>query len=162
MANISGRRAPNMSQYIADLNRPSAQASEPTGNFDDLNLFATTDFFDFDMGDNLQASADFEQPQETKAIISTETSTSSWDDQSSTDFMTSKFSPLVIHLALHFRSTLFATSFPASSELLSQDVSMPLPLTPGTLSFIHRLEPFPSSAALAVRCLQTTLLSGVG
>jgi hypothetical protein len=104
-----------MSQYIADLNRPSAQVSEPTGDFDDLNLFATTDFFDFDMGDNLQAPADFEPPQDIKANMSTEASTSSWDAQSSTEFITSKSSPIVIHLA---DVPSFDTSFPMSGELL--------------------------------------------
>jgi hypothetical protein len=43
-----------MSQFIANLNTGDAQpADEPFSAQDDLSLFASTDFFDFDMGDTL-------------------------------------------------------------------------------------------------------------
>lgn len=54
MATYNGRRAPNVSQYIANLNTiPSAAdvaAQNDFGNFDDdLALFTNTEFFDFDI-----------------------------------------------------------------------------------------------------------------
>lgn len=51
-----GRRAPNVSEYIANLNAvPSAQdlQSSNADNFnleDDLAMFTNTQFFDFDLG----------------------------------------------------------------------------------------------------------------
>lgn len=52
--NYSGRRAPNVSQYLATLNQiPTPQeisAAQNDINFDDaqLDLLANTEFFDFD------------------------------------------------------------------------------------------------------------------
>ncbi|GAB7355018.1 hypothetical protein MBLNU459_g5622t1 [Dothideomycetes sp. NU459] len=56
--NYNGRRAPNVSQYIANLNTiPSAAdlaAPQDFGNFDDdLAMFTNTQFFDFDMNENV-------------------------------------------------------------------------------------------------------------
>jgi hypothetical protein len=42
----SGRRAPNMSEFINNLNNPTAVPQEN----EDITLFATNDFFDYDMG----------------------------------------------------------------------------------------------------------------
>lgn len=59
MSGYTGRRAPNVSQYIQDLNTvPSAQElaaqqQQPKDNFgldEDLSLFTNTEFFDFDLG----------------------------------------------------------------------------------------------------------------
>jgi len=65
MASYGGRRAPNVSQYLANLN--ALQDTSPTDDLlaqDDLSLFATTDFFDFDMGDGLsRGTSDFEPAQ---------------------------------------------------------------------------------------------------
>jgi hypothetical protein len=56
MSTYNGRRAPNVSQYIANLNTIPAVNDTPTqqdfGNFDDdLTLFTNTQFFDFDMNE---------------------------------------------------------------------------------------------------------------
>ncbi|KAL1302629.1 hypothetical protein AAFC00_003000 [Neodothiora populina] len=58
MSSYNGRRAPNVSQYIANLNTiPSVAdtASQPDfGPFqDDLDLFTNTQFFDFDMNESV-------------------------------------------------------------------------------------------------------------
>jgi hypothetical protein len=49
----NGRRGPNVSEYIANLNAiPTAQDLSNQDNFvdDDLALFTNTQFFDFDLG----------------------------------------------------------------------------------------------------------------
>jgi len=57
MTAYNGRRAPNVSQYIANLNTiPSASdmaaPQQDFANFDDdLALFTNTQFFDFDMNE---------------------------------------------------------------------------------------------------------------
>ncbi|KAH0556300.1 hypothetical protein GP486_005775, partial [Trichoglossum hirsutum] len=72
MSGFGGRRAPNVSQYIATLNTiPSAQdlASQQQDAFgleDDLALFTNTQFFDFDLGEN-QALVDYDGEQEIRA-----------------------------------------------------------------------------------------------
>lgn len=56
MSNYSGRRAPNVSQYLANLNQiPSQQEISPTDLSlgDDLDFLANAEFFDFDQ--NVQA-----------------------------------------------------------------------------------------------------------
>ncbi|KAK0654597.1 Regulatory protein cys-3 [Lasiodiplodia hormozganensis] len=58
MSGYAGRRAPNVSQYIQDLNTvPTPQElAQPQDNFgidDDLSLFTNTEFFDFDLGTSL-------------------------------------------------------------------------------------------------------------
>ncbi|KAF2398987.1 hypothetical protein EJ06DRAFT_512014 [Trichodelitschia bisporula] len=63
--NTSTRRAPNVSQYIANLNTiPSPLAPAPNTDFleDELNLFATTEFFDFDMSEPL-GGLNFDTPR---------------------------------------------------------------------------------------------------
>ncbi|EOD44631.1 Basic-leucine zipper (bZIP) transcription factor [Neofusicoccum parvum] len=59
MSGFAGRRAPNVSQYIQDLNTvPTSQElqaqQQPAETFggidDDLSLFTNTEFFDFDLG----------------------------------------------------------------------------------------------------------------
>ncbi|KAK4964475.1 hypothetical protein LTR66_012279 [Elasticomyces elasticus] len=66
MSNYNARRAPNVSQYIANLNTiPSAQELAAQQDFsnieDDLNLFSNTQFFDFDMNDENLPDLDFSQ-----------------------------------------------------------------------------------------------------
>jgi hypothetical protein len=67
----NGRRGPNVSEYIANLNAiPSAQdiqSSQDTFNLeDDLAMFTNTNFFDFDLvvqdGDILGGGADAPAP----------------------------------------------------------------------------------------------------
>ncbi|KZF25791.1 hypothetical protein L228DRAFT_244709 [Xylona heveae TC161] len=60
MSNFTGRRAPNVSQYIANLNTiPSpyeVAAQQQQENFnldDDLALFTNAQFFDFDIGETV-------------------------------------------------------------------------------------------------------------
>ncbi len=61
MTAFNGRRAPNVSQYVANLNAlPSAHevATQQQDGFsleDDLAMFTNTEFFDFDLGDNVVA-----------------------------------------------------------------------------------------------------------
>jgi hypothetical protein len=72
MSAFSGRRAPNVSQYIATLNTiPSAhdiasQQQEAFGLEDDLALFTNAQFFDFDMGEN-QTLVDCDPEHEIRA-----------------------------------------------------------------------------------------------
>lgn len=60
----NGRRGPNVSEYIANLNAiPSAsdiQAADSGLSFeDDLAMFTNTQFFDFDMGQDTDLSVNF-------------------------------------------------------------------------------------------------------
>jgi hypothetical protein len=88
MTSYNGRRAPNVSQYIANLN--TLQDNSPTKDIiapDDLNLFATTDFFDFDMTENssnLPPASDFEHSHNGH-----KGSTAGWQDPK-LDFLNSK------------------------------------------------------------------------
>ncbi|KAK4984034.1 hypothetical protein LTR66_008627 [Elasticomyces elasticus] len=75
MSNYNARRAPNVSQYIANLNTiPSAQELAAQQDFsnieDDLNLFSNTQFFDFDMNDENLPDLDFSQlpPEPTQQV----------------------------------------------------------------------------------------------
>ena len=60
MNNYNGRKAPSVSQYVANLNTiPSAHdlATQQQDDFkleDDLALFTNTEFYDFDLGENIQ------------------------------------------------------------------------------------------------------------
>lgn len=60
-----GRRAPNVSQYLADLNTIPGSQSLATqqndfgGLGDDLDFLTNTEFFDFD---NFNGNVDFQQP----------------------------------------------------------------------------------------------------
>ena len=64
MANLAARRAPNVSQYLANLNvvrpdRDNSLSQDDATNFeDDLNLFTNAEFLDFPVDDNaLEQSA---------------------------------------------------------------------------------------------------------
>ena len=64
MANLAARRAPNVSQYLANLNvvrpdRDNSLSQDDAINFeDDLNLFTNAEFLDFPVDDNaLEQSA---------------------------------------------------------------------------------------------------------
>jgi hypothetical protein len=54
MATYNGRRGPNVSQYIRDLNTMSPQESTGEEHFmeDGLALFTNTEFLDLDSGQN--------------------------------------------------------------------------------------------------------------
>jgi len=92
MAAYNARRAPNVSQYIANLNTiPSATdstAQQDFGTFDDeLALFTNTQFFDFDMnesGSSIPNDIKFspEQPRPHQSPINLEPSTTLGQDES--------------------------------------------------------------------------------
>ena len=71
MANFGGRRAPNVSQYVANLNTiPSeidiaAQQEENFSLTDDLAIFTNAEFYDFDLGVRAdETSARYDASQE--------------------------------------------------------------------------------------------------
>ena len=114
MSGLNGRRGGvNISQYIANLN--TTESTPPNEDFlasqDDLSLFATTDFFDFDMGEglpNIPRANDFDvNPSDQKS------GTASWQDPSnsaSQDFLnsTSIFVQLFVYRCI---SLLFLITF---------------------------------------------------
>lgn len=61
MSTYNGRRGPNVSQYLRDLNTISPQDTTPAEETfpgeDDLALFTNTQFFDFDSGQNTDYQA---------------------------------------------------------------------------------------------------------
>ncbi|KAK8923026.1 hypothetical protein VCV18_007088 [Metarhizium anisopliae] len=62
MSTYNGRHAPNVSQYLRDLNTISPQdttgpAEDAFNMEDDLALFTNTQFFDFDSGQNTDFQA---------------------------------------------------------------------------------------------------------
>ncbi|KAF4988491.1 hypothetical protein FGRMN_9742 [Fusarium graminum] len=73
MSNFNGRRGPNVSQYLRDLNAINRQENaheEPFNMEEDLALFTNTQFFDFETGQNTDYQAhptkvDMEVPQST-------------------------------------------------------------------------------------------------
>lgn len=74
MAGFNSRRAPNISQYIANLNTiPSARdvPNPQDENYtieEDLAVFTNTEFFDFDLGEGIeQPSISYDPSQEERA-----------------------------------------------------------------------------------------------
>jgi hypothetical protein len=72
MSTFNGRRGPNVSQYLRELNTlPAVHEStrEELPNDEELALFSTTQFFDFDLGQNTDFQAPPAKPDaaETKA-----------------------------------------------------------------------------------------------
>lgn len=75
MAGFNGRRAPNVSQYIANLNTiqpahdPSTQQDENYNLDDDLAVFTNAEFFDFDLGGEgiEQPTVNYDRSQEERA-----------------------------------------------------------------------------------------------
>ncbi|KAI6779799.1 Regulatory protein cys-like protein [Emericellopsis cladophorae] len=94
MANYHGRKAPNVSQYIRDLNAISPQDNSPRDegfNLDDeLFTFTNTQFFDLDSGQN----TDFQAPpakSDPAATPAAEDPASVMGDISNMDFMNGEF-----------------------------------------------------------------------
>jgi hypothetical protein len=94
MSAFNGRRGPNVSQYLRELNTlPVAQEStrEELPNDEELALFSTTQFFDFDLGQNTDfqpapvkpAAAEAEAPDTAPEDVS-----SGIGDFTDSDFMT--------------------------------------------------------------------------
>lgn len=102
MSNYNGRRGPNVSQYLRDLNainpEPTAAPTEENFNMDeDLALFTNTQFFDFETGQNTDYQA---QPVKVNVNVETPPSASSEDmtpaqsvmgDLTNIDFMPGEF-----------------------------------------------------------------------
>ena len=59
MSNFAGRRAPNVSQYLANLNViPSEHDQQQEATYsiaDDLNLFTNTEFFNWDLNEEMNS-----------------------------------------------------------------------------------------------------------
>lgn len=74
MSAFNGRRAPNVSQFVANLNAiPSAHdaALQQQDGFnldDDLAMFTNTEFFDFDLGDTAVAAPVAQPHDEAKGL----------------------------------------------------------------------------------------------
>lgn len=78
MSNFNGRRGPNVSQYLRDLNAINRQENaqdEPFNMEEDLALFTNTQFFDFETGQNTDYQA-----HPTKIDLEVSQSTSPSDD----------------------------------------------------------------------------------
>lgn len=73
MSGYHGRRGPNVSEYIANLNAiPSAQdlANSDYPNLeDDLAMFTNTQFFDFDLGQETDFSVNFDGQHENNVMV---------------------------------------------------------------------------------------------
>lgn len=93
MSTYNGRRGPNVSQYLRNLNAISPQdttANDESFNVDDqLSFFTNTEFFDLDSGQNTDFQAPPSKPDAvaTPAPSSTEDPASVMGDISNMDFM---------------------------------------------------------------------------
>ena len=72
MSGYSARKAPNVSQYIANLNTLPSAHDIATGQDgypldDDLAIFTNAEFFDFDLGENYDPSMEGRTKQATAA-----------------------------------------------------------------------------------------------
>ena len=70
MSGYSARKAPNVSQYIANLNTIPSAHDIATGQDgypldDDLAIFTNAEFFDFDLGENYDPSLERRTKQRT-------------------------------------------------------------------------------------------------
>ena len=77
MSGYSPRRAPNVSQYVANLNAipPAYDATQQDGlDLDnDLALFTNAEFFDFGLGENMeQPGVTYSHAEELRPISSVE------------------------------------------------------------------------------------------
>lgn len=87
MPPYSGRRGPNMSQYLRDLNAVSPQdatADDSIEIHDDLSFFANTQFYDLDSGQNTDYQA---PPVKPDAVTQAPEPASVMGEMSSIDFM---------------------------------------------------------------------------
>lgn len=99
MSNYNGRRGPNVSQYLRDLNainRQETSNDEPFNMEEDLALFTNTQFFDFETGQNTDyqahpVKADMEAPQSTSPSDGMTPAPSVVGDLSTFDFIQGEF-----------------------------------------------------------------------
>lgn len=107
MSTYNARRAPNVSQYIANLNTiPSAAESAAQPDFgafqDELDLFTNTQFFDFDLDESAPkmsneipfTPADQPRPQQNQPTLGQDPKGINFVNRESTYFC---FSPSVHH-----------------------------------------------------------------
>jgi len=127
MAALNRRKGPNVSHYLAGLNTVGDNA--PNDDFlaqDDLSLFASTEFFDFDMGDNhlnsLPAPTEFDSTRRARKQNS-----ANWQETSSSELfqgdfqfpeLSHNFSPLATGPDA-FPSATGANTFPIQSHVTS-------------------------------------------
>jgi hypothetical protein len=91
----STKRPNTMTDYIASLNAPIPAQEAPAADFDDANLFATTDFFNFDFTESAHVEEQ-DSPQNSKF--------QSWNGSNAGDFISSGMS--MIHgLSFHLLRT---------------------------------------------------------
>lgn len=98
--NYNGRRGPNVSQYLRDLNAINRQESAPEEPFtmeEDLALFTNTQFFDFETGQNTDYQAhpvkvDVESSQSASPSDDLTPAQSVMGDLANLDFIQSDFS----------------------------------------------------------------------
>lgn len=88
MSSFTGRRAPNVSQYLRELNtipttQDSTTAEDAFALDDDLAMFTNTQFFDFDSGQNTDFQPQPGKPDAVEAKTQTQTPSRS-DDVTST------------------------------------------------------------------------------
>lgn len=110
MSNYNGRRGPNVSQYLRDLNAINRQETaneEPFNMEEDLALFTNTQFFDFETGQNTDYQAhpvkvDMEVAPSTSPSDGMTPAPSVMGDLSSIDFMQSEFIFQVLSCPLNF------------------------------------------------------------
>ncbi|MCJ1377705.1 hypothetical protein MMC17_000801 [Xylographa soralifera] len=85
MSGYSARKAPNVSQYIANLNTIPSAHDVATGqdNYpldDDLAIFTNAEFFDFDLGENYDPSLEERTKQETARSKNNDAKALSYDN----------------------------------------------------------------------------------
>ena len=89
-----------MAQYIANLNTDVPPTDDMFNAPDDLNLFATTDFFDFDMGNDLnRLPGDFEAAEAKPAQTGWQASSGSG---SGSNFLDGEFAHFYCFLSTSF------------------------------------------------------------
>jgi hypothetical protein len=117
------RKGPNVSQYIANLNTVG-DVNDDLFRQNDLSSFATTEFFDFDMGDNslgsLPTSAEFDANHTERKQNS-----STWEDPLTSDFLGGTYLLTVVL----FYPSLFPYQFPFNFSFFSSITPAPCQLS---------------------------------
>jgi hypothetical protein len=122
MSTYNGRRAPNVSHLLQDLNTVSAHDAATEENFnmeDDLELFTNTQFYDFDSG----RQTDF-QAQPVKAALNTVAATANTATENVTTAPPSAIGDMPnLDFAMTGKSPkTFWTSFALQSHLSTREV----------------------------------------
>lgn len=116
MASFNGRPAPNVSQYLRELNTISPLDTTGTEAFieDDLSIFTNTQFYDYETGQKTDYQA---QPSKVATAAPTPAASTAGDavldDVSHLDFMSGELFLLLLSTRL-----IFPTCYPASFSFL--------------------------------------------